>query len=238
MQPDTQQTQTFFDRIQTLVSNSNIFHRLHSTFKETSKDSKQDKTEGTLEGTSYTRESFSGIIQTSTGCKNCPETSCKTSTEEFLMLSLPVANTLDQILENLLKEKEESIKCRNCNQPLIEQKNLIKLPSVLVIHFDRSDFGGGRSWKVNKLIDFSLNNVNFGKYLAKSDGAKHNESKQYNLFAVCNQYGTLDEGHNTASCFSPEERKWFNFNDEEVKEINEDNIITKNAYILFYAKKS
>ena len=121
---------------------------------------------------------------------------------------------------------------------MIEQKNLIKLPSVLVIHFDRSDFGDGRSWKDNKFIDFSLNNVDFGKYLAKSDGAKQNESKQYNLFAVCNHYGDLNSGHYTASCFSPEERKWFNFNDEVVTEISEGELATKNAYILFYAEKS
>ena len=115
------------------------------------------------------------------------------------MLCVPVASPLDQSLEVFLKEKEDPRKCPNCNQSIIENRHLTKHPSVLVIQIKRSVIGNGSSWKNTGLLNFGLNNVDFGKYFAKSDGAKEHESKQYNLFAVCNHYGESGGGHNTAT---------------------------------------
>ena len=116
------------------------------------------------------------MIQTTTLCKNCPETSYKTSTEEFFMLRVPVASTLDQSLEDLLKEKEDSRKCPKCSQSLIEQRNLIKLAEVIIVHFNRFDFG--RSCKNKDKVNFGLKDVDFGKYLPKSEGTEKDESKK------------------------------------------------------------
>ena len=49
--------------------------------------------------------------------------------------------------------------------------------------------------------------------------------------------GSLNGGHYTAFCKNYYKNKWFCFNDESVYEINENNVNSENAYVLFYQLK-
>jgi ubiquitin carboxyl-terminal hydrolase 4/11/15 len=55
----------------------------------------------------------------------------------------------------------------------------------------------------------------------------------YDLFGVVNHFGPLGFGHYTA--FIKNNNKWWSMNDSHVsEETNPENLITENAYILFY----
>ena len=50
----------------------------------------------------------------------------------------------------------------------------------------------------------------------------------YDLFSICNHTGGLNGGHYYSYCKN-QNNKWYEFNDERVKEISQENIITNNA---------
>jgi ubiquitin carboxyl-terminal hydrolase 4/11/15 len=57
----------------------------------------------------------------------------------------------------------------------------------------------------------------------------------YELYAICNHIGESGGGHYTAFCKNKDE--WYKFDDALVtKETG--NIVTSNAYVLFYRKVS
>ena len=63
----------------------------------------------------------------------------------------------------------------------------------------------------------------------------------YDLYAVCNHHGTdLQGGHYTATCRNPTDGKWYAFDDVHTRSITkpEDEVVSEDAYILFYQKCS
>ena len=64
-------------------------------------------------------------------------------------------------------------------------------------------------------------------------------SYQYDLYAVCNHHGNdLQGGHYTATCRNPTDGKWYAFDDVHTRTITkpEDEVVSEDAYILFYQK--
>jgi ubiquitin C-terminal hydrolase len=59
---------------------------------------------------------------------------------------------------------------------------------------------------------------------------------KYELISVSNHYGGLSGGHYTA--YAKVNGKWYDFDDSSTNEINEDSVITKSAYLLFFKRKS
>ena len=49
--------------------------------------------------------------------------------------------------------------------------------------------------------------------------------------------GNLNFGHYYAYCKNSLNNKWYNYNDNNVREINEEDLITDSAYCLFYQKR-
>ncbi len=61
----------------------------------------------------------------------------------------------------------------------------------------------------------------------------------YELYGVCNHHGQdLQGGHYTAYCRNPTDGHWYFFDDINTRRISESDIVTKDAYILFYQKSS
>lgn len=60
---------------------------------------------------------------------------------------------------------------------------------------------------------------------------------EYELYAIVNHFGTLLSGHYTAFCRNFLDSRWYEFNDSKVESIKESEIITRNAYALFYRRK-
>uniref|UniRef100_A0A1B6GRZ4 ubiquitinyl hydrolase 1 n=1 Tax=Cuerna arida TaxID=1464854 RepID=A0A1B6GRZ4_9HEMI len=60
----------------------------------------------------------------------------------------------------------------------------------------------------------------------------------YDLYAVCNHHGQdLQSGHYTAYCRNPYDGQWYCFDDAKVSPVNESQLVSAAAYILFYQRR-
>uniref|UniRef100_A0A6A7G1W9 ubiquitinyl hydrolase 1 n=1 Tax=Hirondellea gigas TaxID=1518452 RepID=A0A6A7G1W9_9CRUS len=61
----------------------------------------------------------------------------------------------------------------------------------------------------------------------------------YDLYAVCNHHGKdMQGGHYTALCHNPSAGEWYQFDDSRVQAVKEDQVVTQDAYLLFYQRRS
>ena len=61
---------------------------------------------------------------------------------------------------------------------------------------------------------------------------------KYQLYAILNHSGNLDEGHFYSFIKDSQNEKWLEFNDGYVKKINLELIDYEKVYSLFYMKKN
>jgi ubiquitin carboxyl-terminal hydrolase 8 len=107
------------------------------------------------------------------------------------------------------------------------------LPTVLIIDLKRwHGHGTNNLRKSQQMVSAPLTDVDFSKYVK---GYNPN-SYVYDLFGVGNHGGGVMGGHYTAYVKNAN-GKWYIFNDTQVGEIKEENIISPQSYCLFYRKK-
>lgn len=170
-------------------------------------------------------------------CLNCNKI-CNTY-EPFLDLELSIidenTNDLYDCLNNLThcEYLDNKWKCEKCNEFSNPKKQIKiwKIPKILIICFKRFDNNGN---KISKNINFPLYNLDLKDYV---NGYEQNEAI-YDLYSINNHSGrSINCGHYFSYCKHPIDNNWYEFNDDSVSIINENSIITNNAYILFYQKK-
>jgi hypothetical protein len=149
---------------------------------------------------------------------------------------------IDKCFEEFSKEetfdKDNLWNCPKCKKN-IEAKNKIEIyqvPKILILQLKR--FKNNK--KIETLINFPLKNLDMSKFISASS-LNNDIPLKYDLFAVANHYGRLDYGHYDAYCLNYLDNYWYNFNDRIVtkikKEEEEKEIISKNAYVLFYKQQ-
>jgi len=184
-------------------------------------------------------------------CRNCKFKSI--SYQENSMLSLPIPELNDNddvsIYDCLnkyfgLEVLEHDYKCEQCSikqDKNILSKKILTRPDTIIIFLKRFNFN-------MKTMTMSKNNtkiiypqiLNINKYFIN----KNNNDKisNYKLKSIICHYGLMNYGHyyTYISKNISGIDKWFICNDEKVNEINVDNfendIVSENAYILFYEK--
>lgn len=166
------------------------------------------------------------------------ETYKNTTPESYFLLTLPIpcknaslyqcldeytsVETLDG--DNMLEIDDSGTK-QICNRQIL----FWSFPQVLVILLKRF----GNNLKKNKdRIDFPLVNLDLSKYTIGYD----KNTYIYDLYGICNHSGGVLGGHYWAYVKNAS-NKWYNFNDTQVSEIKESNLVTDKAYCLFYRKK-
>jgi ubiquitin carboxyl-terminal hydrolase 8 len=166
---------------------------------------------------------------------------CSSQTPEpFFIINLPIPDIQDISLIDCFKLYTQ-METLDENNFLIDEetgeKHLIKrqikffkLPDVLIIDLKRFNNMGHKN---QKNVEIPLNNLDLSEFV---NG--YNKSQYvYDLYGVCNHYGSVLGGHYTANVLNAN-GKWYLFNDRVVQEIKKtSNIITNNAYCLFYRKK-
>lgn len=131
--------------------------------------------------------------------------------------------------------------CKNHVQAF-KTMDLYRLPRVMVIQLKRFEYEEGQSFygqrstirnKITSLVDFLITGLDL------SDVAKGPQDTPpvYDLFAISNHHGGLGGGHYTAYAKNFHNGKWYNFNDAMVNEVNESEIVTSSAYVLFYKRR-
>jgi len=107
--------------------------------------------------------------------------------------------------------------------------NLWKAPEIMVLFFKRFNNDGSKN---DVFIDFPLENLNISNYLVGYD----KEDCTYDLQAISNHSGGLGGGHYWAYTKNLD-NNWYKYNDNLVSLKQVDDVVTSNAYCLFYKKR-
>ena len=94
----------------------------------------------------------------------------------------------------------------------------------------RSIFNIFNSCKNNTLVDFPIRNLDLSEYISSNI----NSNTRYDLIGVINHYGGTSFGYCTAYCLN--NGNWLEYNDQSVSYIDENNVVSNAAYVLFYKK--
>uniref|UniRef100_A0A8C4GW47 ubiquitinyl hydrolase 1 n=1 Tax=Dicentrarchus labrax TaxID=13489 RepID=A0A8C4GW47_DICLA len=159
--------------------------------------------------------------------------------------------TLEQCLNLFTKPEvlapEEAWYCPKCQQHREASKQLLlwRLPNVLIIQLKRFSF---RSFiwrdKINDMVDFPVRNLDLSKFCI---GQKEEMQQPpiYDLYAVINHYGGMIGGHYTAYARLPSDKNsqrsdvgWRLFDDSTVTMVEESQVVTRYAYVLFYRRRN
>lgn len=73
--------------------------------------------------------------------------------------------------------------------------------------------------------------------IAAAVGVAHHDALLYDLYAVVNHVGALGGGHYFAYVLSEADGKWKCFNDHQCKDVDENEVVSSTAYILFYRRR-
>ncbi|XP_073317409.1 ubiquitin carboxyl-terminal hydrolase 5-like [Primulina huaijiensis] len=142
-------------------------------------------------------------------------------------------------LESFLREEplvpEDMWYCPQCKERRQASKklDLWRLPKVLVIHLKRFSYSRSVKHKLDTFVNFPIHDFDLTNYVA----SKSNTQRQiYELYALTNHYGGMGSGHYTAHIKLLDENKWYNFDDSHLSPINEEDVKSVAAYVLFYRK--
>jgi len=145
-------------------------------------------------------------------------------------------------------EGDDAWFCPQCkkHQRTLKQMNVWKLPRILVIHLKRfaskkpstgreeflMKYGIVFRAKLTTIVNFPLRGLNLSKFVESAAS----QNCIYDLFAVSNHYGGTHAGHYTAYCLREVDGNsgWFKFDDSRVSQIEEAEVQSSSAYVLFY----
>jgi ubiquitin C-terminal hydrolase len=192
---------------------------------------------------------FGGMTYNNTTCEYCKNNSHNFDIFQTLQLSIPHnrTSTLDECMEEYIKvetvDKDNKIICDFCGRKNKANKQTLlwKTPKVLIIQLKRfrtNDYGI-ISQKISNMVEYPINNLDISKYIHPE--SPYIDKNIYNLYAVNNHHSignirTINFGHYTTMVINKYDNKWYEFDDSnELNEITDkDDIINKNAYLLFY----
>lgn len=152
--------------------------------------------------------------------------------------SFTEAVELKDLIENFSKKEiltsENQWFCPKCkSEQLAEKKmDIYTCPDILIIHLKRFR----NQQKLDTFVNFPLTGLDLTKQVKSIK--KENENYIYDLIGVGNHYGSTHGGHYVAFAKNHLKNKWYEFNDDSVNEIdNEDKVVNKSAYVLFYRRR-
>ena len=141
--------------------------------------------------------------------------------------------------------------CQHCHESktLETTPYLCRLPPILMIQLKRfkyamSNVGRSRQsfgrQKIDAYVDFPVKDLDVSEYLLDSvkDHIDNPAKMHYKLLGVVNHSGTADFGHYYAYCRDGynDNDNWFEYNDSSVSPVREEEVVTKNAYVLIYRR--
>ncbi|KAM6143599.1 ubiquitin carboxyl-terminal hydrolase 11 isoform 1-T1 [Erethizon dorsatum] len=136
-------------------------------------------------------------------------------------------------------EKENPWYCSSCKQHQLATKklDLWMLPEILIIHLKRFSFSKFSHEKLDTLVHFPIRDLDFSEFVIKPQNESAPELYKYDLIAVSNHYGDIHDGHYTTFACNKDSGQWHYFDDNSVSPMNENQIESKAAYILFYQRQ-
>ncbi|XP_010929801.2 ubiquitin carboxyl-terminal hydrolase 5 isoform X1 [Elaeis guineensis] len=142
---------------------------------------------------------------------------------------------LDAFLREEPLVPEDMWYCPKCKEQRQASKklDLWRLPEVLVIHLKRFSFSRSTKHKLETFVNFPIHDLDLTNYVANKNSSQR---QIYELYALSNHYGSMASGHYTAHIKLLDENRWYNFDDSHISPINEDDVKSAAAYVLFYRR--
>lgn len=158
--------------------------------------------------------------------------------------SISIYDCFNTFRNEELLSNENTLFCKTCkqNETIYKKIDIFKAPLYLIIQIKRFryqkssslfDFSSINQSKNDTLVEFPIDNLDLKDYIVDKD---KKEEAIYDLVAVAQHVGQLNSGHYTSLC-RVMGNKWYKFNDDKVTEIQKSEVVSSNAYILFYKKK-
>jgi ubiquitin C-terminal hydrolase len=157
--------------------------------------------------------------------------------ESYNCLQLDIDNkgSLYECLDGYFLNEELVMdwKCEKCKMRGCKKDTKIwMLPNYMIIHLKRFSKTGLQ--KNTNMITYPLRDLNLTKYISQE---KNDNNKYiYDLYAVNYHNGNMNFGHYWSVCRNLD-GKWYNFNDGNVSRVADEQIVSNDAYILFYYRK-
>ena len=134
-----------------------------------------------------------------------------------------------------LLNKENMWYCNVCKKHKRAKKQikLFRMPKYLIIQLKKFEnkadfFNYMNEKKKDVFIKYPINNLDLSDFIENIEQKKY----KYDLYAIIQHHGKINQGHYTAICNIND--NWVLYNDSMLYKL--DNPVTKDAYILFYKR--
>ncbi|XP_031248788.1 ubiquitin carboxyl-terminal hydrolase 20-like [Pistacia vera] len=184
---------------------------------------------------------FGGRLISKLQCCNCGH--CSDTYEPLIDLSLEIeeVGSLEAALESFTKlekieDTETKFTCENCKEEVSVEKQLMldQAPLVAAFHLKRFKTDGTYVVKIDKHVEFPLE-LDLQPYT--NGGQNGDVELKYHLYAIVEHTGCLPTYGHYFSYIRSSPDTWHKLNDSRVTRVNEDVVLSQDAYILFYAKQ-
>ncbi|CAH1796752.1 unnamed protein product [Owenia fusiformis] len=189
---------------------------------------------------SFIVDTFVGQLRSTLRCTECEHKSLTFDPFWELSVPLPKRGYSDVSLQDCFNlftveemlEGDERPKCEKCKtrRKCGKSFSIQKFPQVLVVTLKRFSQERFMRSKLSTNVTFPVNNLDLTEYAADKSGGPF----IYNLYGVSNHSGSTYSGHYTAYAKHPYNHQWQLFNDTRVSKVSERQVVSSEAYLLFY----
>ncbi|KAL5862521.1 hypothetical protein ACOSQ3_000035 [Xanthoceras sorbifolium] len=184
---------------------------------------------------------FGGRLVSKLQCCNCCH--CSDTYEPLIDLSLEIedVDSLQSALESFTKlekieDSETKFTCEKCKEVVSVEKQLMldRAPSVAAFHLKRFKTDGSSIVKIDKHVEFPLE-LDLQPYT--SHGENSDVEAKYQLYAIVEHTGVSPTYGHYFCYIRSSPGTWHRLNDSRVTGVQEEFVLSQDAYILFYAKQ-
>ncbi|XP_062191398.1 ubiquitin carboxyl-terminal hydrolase 16-like isoform X2 [Phragmites australis] len=204
------------------------------------KEARKSAAHRLAEETTLVQLIFGGYLRSKIKCARCHVSS--EQCERMLDLTVEIdgdISSLEEALERFTSTEvldgENRYQCSRCKSYERAKKKLTisEAPNVLTIALKR--YQSGKFGKISKAIRFP-ETLNLARYMSATD----DNSPVYSLYAVVVHHDVMNaafSGHYV--CYVKDTQgKWYKADDSQVKPVSLENVMSKCAYMLLYARCS
>ncbi|GMJ15097.1 hypothetical protein HRI_005178900 [Hibiscus trionum] len=184
---------------------------------------------------------YGGRLVSRLCCCNCGHVSCTYEPLNDLSLEIEDADSLPSALESFTKvekieDLEAKFRCENCKEQVSVEKQLMldEAPSIATFHLKRFKTEGTFIEKIDKHVDFPLE-LDLQPYIIHKE--RNNEELKYQLYAVVKHSGFRPTSGHYVCYIRSSPDTWHKMNDSRVTRVEEEAVLSQEAYILLYAKQ-
>ncbi|XP_022738451.1 ubiquitin carboxyl-terminal hydrolase 20-like isoform X2 [Durio zibethinus] len=184
---------------------------------------------------------FGGRLVSRLCCCNCGHISYSYEPLNDLSLEIEDVDTLPCALESFTKvekidDLEAKFRCENCKEEVSVEKQFMldQAPSVATFHLKRFKTEGTFVEKIDKHVVFPLE-LDLQPYTIVNQTSK--EELKYQLYAVVKHSGFRPTSGHYVCYIRSSPDMWHKLNDSRVTGVDEEAVLSQEAYILFYARQ-